>query len=161
MRLSNKEIVATLALMTLFSSVIGRAGSSASTTAQALATVIASINISRTQDLNFGQAAPGDGAKTVGSADTINSAAFSVTGEASKVYTITLPSSTVTMTTSGGSTADRQIDITTFTSNPSSTGTLASNGTQTLYVGATRAAVRNTQETGSYSGTFTVTVAYQ
>jgi len=142
--------------------VIAWGSSSSSTTADAVATVIASISITKTQNLNFGTAAPGDNAKAVLATDATNAAAFTVSGQANKSYSITLPSTAITMTTSGSAPiADRSIDVSNFTSNPSGSGTLDGTGNQTLRVGATRDVIRATQQAGDYSGTFTVTVAYQ
>lgn len=137
------------------------ASSTASTTANAVATVIASISIAKNQDLNFGNAAPGDNAKAVPGTDTTNAAAFNVTGQANTAYNITIPAGTVAMTTAGAAAViDRTINVTTFASNPNASGTLDNTGAQLLYVGASRAAIRATQQAGSYTGTFTVTVTY-
>jgi hypothetical protein len=124
------------------------------------ATVIAALSISTNSHLNFGQATAGDAAKTIAAGDTA-SASFTVSGEANKTYTIVLPTNgSVTMTTGGGGTASKMIAVTSFTSSPSTTGSLGAGGTQTLRVGATRAALPASQASGSYSGSFTVTVLY-
>jgi len=108
----------------------------------------------------FGQAAPSDVAKTVPSNSGTDRASFTVSGAASTAYTITLPASNIDMITGAGATADEKISVGTWTSTPSATGALDGTGNQTLYVGATRAAISATQVAGSYSGSFTVTVAY-
>lgn len=145
----------------------------ANTTADANATIIAAIGISRTAHMNFGSvvaggtlgtvvlsagASPtrtGTGGTTLGSATSVSSAIFAVTGEPSNTYAITLPSSPVTINDGGAN--DMTVD--TFTSSPSGTGTLDGSGAQTLYVGATLHVAAN-QPTGVYTGTFTVTVTY-
>jgi hypothetical protein len=82
-----------------------------------------------------------------------SAATFTVAGLASAGYSITLPASTTL--TSGGN----NMTVNTFTSNPSGTGTLSGGGTQTLSVGGTLQ-VGASQPTGTYSGSFNVTVTY-
>jgi hypothetical protein len=88
-------------------------------------------------------------------------ASFSIGGAPNAAFSITIPSGTITMTTGGGATLDQQISVSNFTSSPSGSGTLNAAGAATVNVGATRAAIRGTQASGTYTGTFTVTVAYQ
>src|SRR5688572_26952809 len=97
----------------LLFSATGRGSSTANTTANATATILTSIGISKVQDLAFGEAAPGDVSKAVNPAtDTTNSASFTVTGEASHAFNISLPSDgSVTMITDDGATADEQIAV--------------------------------------------------
>ena len=146
--------------------------STATTSANAGATVVAAISISSTADLDFGAVVAGGtlgtvvqtaasspgrsstGGTKLGNATTVSPATFSVTGEPSATYAITLPSSPVTI--SAGS-DDMTID--TFTSSPSGTGTLSGGGAQTVYVGGTLHVAAN-QPAGIYTGTFNVTVAY-
>lgn len=135
----------------------------ASTTANALQVVITSISITKVSDLDFGSAAQGDAAKTVapGAAENAENASFTVAGEPSTAYTITLPADgAVKMVTAGGGAANKEINVTSFASSPSGTGTIGAGGTQTLFVGATRDALLAGQTTGSYSGAFTVAVVY-
>jgi hypothetical protein len=139
------------------------AASSANTTANATATVIASIGIVKVSDLAFGTAAPGDATATVlpGTIENASNASFTVSGQASTAYTITLPSS-VTMTTGVGG-ANRTILVNAFASFPTAgagTGLIGGGGTQLLLVGATRAAIGASQVAGAYSAAFTVTVNY-
>jgi len=141
----------------------------ASDTGTATATVMTPISISADTALDFGAFAPStggtvtiatDGARSSSgvvpsSTDTGNNGVFTVTGQASATYAITLPSDgTVTITSGGNS-----MDVDTFTSNPSGTGTLSGGGSQTLNVGATLT-VGSGQAAGSYSGTFDVSVEY-
>ncbi len=92
---------------------------------------------------------------TLGALHAVSAAAFTVTGGANATYAITLPTS-ITLTGPAGSTA---MTVDTFTSNPGSTGTLSSGGTQVLTVGASLDVGAN-QADGDYNGTFTVTVTY-
>jgi len=76
---------------------------------------------------------------------TVTAAEFIVSGEASYTYAITLPS-TATLADGKGNT----MAVSTFTSYPSSTGTLDSKGNETLKVGATLGVAAG-QAAGSYS----------
>lgn len=142
-------------------------------TATATATIITPISISKNSDMSFGNLAVQSGTggtvvlapagtrtSTSGvtlptAAGTVSAATFTVTGSGSSTYAITLPT-TVTLTHSGGV---QTMSAGTFTSNPSSTGTLSS-GTQNIAVGATLT-VGAAQLAGTYtSGNFNVTVNY-
>lgn len=141
---------------------VARSASTASTTANATATVIASIGITKVSDLVFGSGAPGDAALVVpaGTAENASNASFNVTGQANTAYTITLPTSVTMITGTGGT--NRTIVVNTFTSTPAAgaNGLLSAGGAQTLFVGATRAALGASQIAGAYTAAFTVTVAY-
>lgn len=102
------------------------------------------------------------GAVGVGSGqNAFGAASFTVGGEGALTYAITLPSTTDI--TTGTGLAAETMAVSSFVSNPSGTGTLSGTagtaGTQTLLVGATITTVAS-QVAGIYSGTFTVTVAY-
>ena len=144
----------------------------ATASANAGARIVAAIGITRTADLNFGSviasatasgtvvqtavASPvrtGTGV-TLGSAAAVSPATFSVTGEGSTTYAITLPGSPVTLAN-----GVNEMTISAFTSSPSGTGTLSAGGAQTLYVGGTLH-VAQSQVSGVYTGTFDVTVTY-
>ena len=134
----------------------------ASTTGNAIQQVIAALSITNVSDLDFGSAAPGDALKVVapGAAENAENGSFTVTGQPSTAYTITLPADgTVTMITGGGG-ANETIAVSSFSSFPSGTGMLNGSGTQTLLVGATRAALGASQVAGSYTASYTVTVVY-
>lgn len=134
----------------------------ASDTAQALVEVEAAISITQVQDLDFGTVVQGDAAGTVAPGDA-TAAQFDVTGQPNASYSITLPADgTVQMVTDTGDTADKQIDVDTFVSDPAegANGLLDGSGAQQLNVGATHAAISATQVAGSYSDTFTVDVVY-
>jgi hypothetical protein len=148
----------------------------ASATANATATIITPIGISKTIDMNFGTVAVSatiagtvilatDGSRTTGGAGGVTlpsfddgsptAAEFAVTGEGTYTYAITLPAS---ITLDDG--ASHSMTVDTFTSNPSGTGALTA-GAQTLLVGATLN-VSAGQAAGTYSNTtdLTVTVNY-
>ncbi len=162
--------VATLTLACLATTVRGQETASATATA----TIVTPISIVKDVDMDFGNVAvqsttagtvvlspAGNRTATGGvtlptAAGTVTAASFTVSGTASYTYTITLPSTPLTIT-SGANT----MTVTTFTSDPTPTGTLAVGGTQTLNVGATLN-VSAAQPAGTYvSATpFDVTVNY-
>ena len=148
-------------------------------TGTANATVVRPITISASSPhLRFGSfstsaagqtvAIATNGARTVTGAlgvgttqNAFGAASFTVGGEGALTYAITLP--TTTDITTGTGLAAETMAVSGFVSNPSGTGTLSGSagaaGTQTLLVGATITTVAS-QVAGVYSGTFTVTVAY-
>ncbi|MBK7031664.1 MAG: DUF4402 domain-containing protein [Bacteroidales bacterium] len=141
-------------------------------TASTTATIITPIAITKDVDMNFGNIAvsptlggtvvlPTAGAHTHRwlpsqlSNGTVTPASFTVTGEGNSTYSITLPSSAITLTGPSGT-----MTVGTFVSTPSNTGAL-SGGTQEIKVGATLN-VSASQAAGTYtnaSGLF-VTVNY-
>ena len=85
---------------------------------------------------------------------------FDVTGEPLSVYSVTLPSATLTLTHNNSETLDGTttvLTVDTFTSN--STEKLSASGKESFQVGATLNVAAN-QAGGVYTGTFDVTVAY-
>ena len=147
-----------------------------SATANASATIVTPISISKTLDMNFGnvavQTATGGtvvmtpaavrsatgGVTLPTTAGTVTAATFTVSGQATYTYSITLPSTDLTITSGSNTMA-----VNLFTSNPAATGsgTLSAGGTQTLTVGATLN-VAAAQPAGLYTSAtpFTVTVNY-
>ena len=125
--------------------------------------VIAALAITNTSDLDFGKAAPGDGAMTIipDTIETSSNGSFAVTGQPDYAYTISIPQTPVQLVTGGGG-ANEVINVDSFTSYPlpGPNGLLDGAGAQNLFVGATRAALLPTQAPGAYVGTYTVTVVY-
>lgn len=134
----------------------------------------AAITIVNTQALAFGSFSAGSGGGVTVSPGGMRSAGggvvllssgagtaaqFSVTGDPSVTYSITLPANGGVSLTSGAN----SMALNNFTSTPSastpSTGLLSAGGSQTLSVGATLS-VGSNQASGSYSGSFDVTVNY-
>ena len=158
-----------LALIGLTLGSYALAQNTATATANATARIITPISISKTADLNFGEvvasgalgtvvlspagARSTTGGASLGSGASVTAAAFTVSGQASATYAITLPASSTV--TSGANT----MTVNAFTSNPSGTGALSGGGSQNLTVGATLN-VAASQATGTDTGTFPVTVTY-
>ena len=129
--------------------ITGTAFTQVTASATATATILTPIAISKTVDMNFGNLAvnntPGTIVLTPASArtatggvtflpsqpGTITAASFTVTGLAGATYSITLPA-TPTVISNGGN----NMNVDTWTSTPTPTGTLTG-GTETLNVGAT------------------------
>lgn len=151
----------------------------ATATATATATIVEPITISKQVDMNFGILAKGAGGTLVLSpaggrvasgvvlqtGGTVTAASFTVGGQGTYTYGVTLPSSDYTITNTTGSGAETMI-VNAFTSNPSGTagvlsGVISGTGTQTLLVGATLN-VGASQVSGVYtnSSPFSVTVNY-
>lgn len=128
------------------------------------------IAISNTGALAFGKFVAGSGGTVAVSANGVRSASggvmlvpsgagaaaqFAVSGDPNRTYSISLPADGTVALASG----TNSMAVNTFTSSPSLTGTLSAGGTQTVSVGATLS-VGSNQATGSYSGSFDVTVNY-
>lgn len=122
----------------------------------------AAIKVFWVSDLDFGTSAPGDSAKIVspGTLESATNGSFRVTGDASRAFSIVLPT-TVTMLTGAGG-ANRTIVVNSFVSYPAAgaNGLIDGTGVAFVYVGATRAALLVTQIAGSYSGSYSITVVY-
>ncbi|MEM1035713.1 MAG: DUF4402 domain-containing protein [Pseudomonadota bacterium] len=132
------------------------------------ARIVAPLQVANATALYFGTVVPSittadtvivsaTGAKTCGAELTClttdhTAAAFNVTGEDARTYTISLPSS---VQISNGS---QNMDVDNFTGSKAS-GTLTS-GADSFTVGGTLDVGAN-QAAGEYTGTFTVTVEYQ
>jgi len=131
-------------------------------TTTATATIVGPLNLTKNVDLAFGKIAPGTGGSVTVATNgnrtttgpllmggTVTAASFTVTGDAA-AYSITF--STGNTIVNGGNT----MAVGTFTEN--AVKTLAT-GTENFQVGATLT-VGAAQAVGPYTGTFTVTVAY-
>lgn len=132
-------------------------------TATTTAVIITPITIEKIDDLSFGNIAAGaqEGTVTVATGSTrsktgdvtlpsaipgtITAAKFTVSGQANATYSITVPSAF--NVTSPGNAA---MQVSTFVTNPSTTGTLSETGSQDLFVGATIAVAAN-QAAGTYT----------
>ena len=144
----------------------------ATATAAASATIITPISIAKNVDMAFGNVAVSAttggtvilapaGTRTTGGAGgvtlpattgTVAGADFTVTGQASYTYAITLPS-TATLTDG----ATHTMIVNAFTSFPATTGVLSGGGTQDLKVGATLN-VSAAQTAGTYTNATAVPV---
>ena len=126
--------------------------------------------ITPVQGLAFGKFVAGTGGTVTLSASGIRSASagvalvpsgagatgqFSVTGDPSRTYALSLPANGIVLMTSGAS----SMAVNNFTGSPALSGQLSIGGTQSVSVGATLS-VGSHQPHGSYSGTFDVTVNY-
>lgn len=138
------------------------AQTSANATASASANIIQPIAITKDADMNFGSLIPGasagtlalatDGTLTPTGVTVVTSAhaaaSFTATGQSGVAYTITLPSSAVTITRVSGS---ETMTIDNFVSDPAAgTATFDGSGTQIINVGATLN-VGASQVAGSYT----------
>lgn len=150
------------------------ANAQSSATASASATIVTPITITKTVDMNFGNAAvqastggtvvlapastrtATSGVTLPAVTGTVAAASFDIAGQANYTYAITLPTS-ISINDGGTNT----MTVNSFISSPSATGQLSATGTQTLTVGATLN-VGAGQAAGTYtSGSpFTVTVNY-
>jgi hypothetical protein len=154
---------------------INKASAQSSATAPASATIVTPITITKTVDMEFGNAAvqastggtvvldpastrtATSGVTLPAVTGTVSAASFDIAGTANYTYAITLPT---TLTINDGGT--NNMTVNTFTSNPSTTGTLSASGTDVLTVGATLN-VGAGQAAGTYTSggsPFTVTVNY-
>jgi len=143
---------------------------SANGTGTANARIITAISITPGTALNFGDVVPSGaigtvvvtpaavrssaGGASLGSATAVAAGAFTVNGQGSATYAITLQAAAATVT-SGANT----MTVDTFTSTHGPTGALGVGGSQALAVGATLHVGVN-QAAGTYTGTYQVTVAY-
>jgi len=157
--------------------IFAQGGNTANDSGTTTASVIASLNMTAVEDLEFGEGIQGDAAVTITPVNGdkfgvgATGASFSLTGEPGRNYSVTLPADgTVTMTTGAGG-ANETIAVDSFTDlGESSCGGAifqicvkdgrAVGGVDSFAVGATRAALGAAQAPGSYSGTFTVSVIY-
>ena len=145
--------------------------SSATRTANAGANILKPIAITKTRDLDFGDIISQTAAFTVtvstaGVRSASNATAilgavgeqaiFSVTGQESQSFKVTLPADGVVSIESG----ENSMNITDFDHNLGETPALDGTGNATLNVGAVLN-VGVTQAAGVYTGTFDVTVAYE
>ncbi|MFC5344414.1 DUF4402 domain-containing protein [Brevundimonas staleyi] len=173
----NKLIAAAAALAAVAVAAPAMAQSSASTTGTGSITIIRPLTITKNADLKFGTVVrPGTGSGTavvsaagvrsvtggvvgLASGDTPQASQFTVAGEGGQSISVTIPA---TFTMANGS------DTLTVTTNNNLTGSAGSQtlsnalgaaGTLVFNVGGT-VPVASTTTTGAYTGTFTVSAAY-
>jgi len=143
----------------------------ADATGTASATVINPITVSEARALAFGSVtasvttagtvaltAVDEAVKTdttVSSTGTQQSGKFTVLGGDSNSYTITVPATASLASTSSNDAADMTVTLT----QSKTSGSLVA-GTDAFFVGGSLAVAAN-QNSGAYTGTYTVTVAYQ
>lgn len=133
-----------------------------STAAMATQTIVQRLQIKKISDLNFGEASPGDGPKTIlaGGVETRENASFEVQGEPLRAFQVILPAPNSVKMINGPGGANREIVIQDFNSTPAGGGLLDQAGKTTVFVGATRQAIPANQKVGDYAGQFYVTVVY-
>lgn len=160
-------------LFTLAIAILGFTSISFAQTVNATGSVrlLTPISITKDVDLRFGSVLTGNAAGTViightsetdrnlgtytdiATGDPFGAAQFTVNGTPSQKFSITLPASA---SLTGPGTA---LVVDTFTSNHPQDGTLNETGSKIVLVGA-KLTVPANQTGGTYSGTFSVTVAY-
>lgn len=133
-----------------------------STAANANQKIVHRLKIKKVSDLDFGEASPGDGPKTVlpDTIETRENASFEIEGEPLRNFQIILPARNSVRMVNGIGGANREILIQEFSSNPSGVGMLNQTGKIMVFVGATRQAISSSQKVGDYTGQFFVTVVY-
>lgn len=136
----------------------------ASETAQIEQQVINCLKIDKVSDMFFPVAVAGDAEYTIvpTNSDTAENASFIVSGEPNQTFRVILPSDgKVKLRRRGLGGLFHSIPVDRFTSNlHGNRGVLSRDGTQSLYVGATRGALATDQKAGLYRGSFSVTVVY-
>jgi len=170
-----KKVITLFATVVMIASFSNTVLAQATDNASASARIVTPIAIAKDVDMDFGtvavQTATGgtvvlltNGTRTVGAgggvtlpaaSETVTAASFTVSGNGSSTYSISLP---VSIFISDG--AAHRMTVDAFTSFPLTTGTLSAGGSQTLYVGATLN-VKAGQVSGTYTNSaFPVTVNY-
>jgi hypothetical protein len=161
-----------LTFVMLAFAVCGFAQISATTTANATATIITPLAIAKVTDMDFGTFTNGNGSGSfilnplpvatrtgvvgvVLFGGTVSAASFTVTGEGASAFSITLPAAALSL----ASGANDPLTISAWTSSPSLSGNLTA-GTANILVGATLT-TGAASGAGVYAGpTFDVTVNY-
>ena len=158
MKMSMRLLVSILTMA--ISSSAFAAGNSDSKSLPVKAKVIAALHLTKTADLDFGDGYVGDAAFVVNPGDT-GSAGFSVTGEKSKVFSVSFSAESVTLLRAGGTAgnAPDEVSVGTFTHDAGGSPALDGSGAKDFSVGATRADLIG-KTPGDYAGSVTVTIAY-
>lgn len=148
----------------------GSAQAATTATGNATAEVLSSLTVTSTADLLFGQIAANTGGTvtvnadaTVGSSGTLiatgsrSPAAFNVAGSPNAMVLVSLPTTPVNLTRSGGT---ETMSLGGFNTNPGGAFQLDGTGNGLFHVGGTLN-VGNAQVAGAYAGSFQVSVEYQ
>lgn len=166
-------------IVALMTAVLPHIASAQSASADAKAEIVAGLQIANDQALDFGRikaSTTADGTCTIATdgertstevlaltSSTGAAAAFTVSGAKDATYAITIPTADITLTNSAD--PSKTMTVSTFTAKATSTGIAAdgkldaTTGEDVIKVGATLN-IKTAQETGSYTGTFEVSVAY-
>ncbi|MEI7788319.1 MAG: DUF4402 domain-containing protein [Chlorobiaceae bacterium] len=173
--MKNKIIALSCTVAMLVFGSEANAATSNTASANASATILTPIALTNTTPLAFGTIVPSTSAGTVtvatnGTRSGANvvlistastngtassAAAFDITGENSKIYSVTLPADNTVNITSGN---DRMV-VNSFTSDVATGGNKLTGGKDNFHVGGTLL-VGASQAAGTYSGTFSVTAQY-
>lgn len=159
---SHKSFLKAIAVFTLFSNDALGGIDTDRATAFSTQRVVHKIQISKVSDLNFGEASPGEGAKTVppGRQENAENASFRILGEPNRSFFILLPPPNTVVMRLGSGGHRREIRVQNFQSFPSKMASLNSKGESMVYVGATRDSLPSNQKSGDYVGSFVLTVVY-
>ncbi|MCX6335485.1 MAG: DUF4402 domain-containing protein [Bacteroidia bacterium] len=159
--------ILTVAVVMIAYSVSASAQGSATTSGNAAARIIAPITLTVGTTLDFGTiyntggtviistAGVRSGTAAVKATPVPTAGTFTVAGEPTLTYAITLPADGVVTIASGVNT----MPINSFVSNPATTSTIPGGGSETLSIGATLTVAAG-QASGNYTGTYSVTVQY-
>ena len=170
-----KAVLAIVAIVSVTGAAPAFAQATASQSTTGSATIIRPITLSKTSDIAFGKVVrPSTGTSTVAIdaasgtrsisggdgvllSSTATRAAYSVGGEGGQSFSISVPSS-FSMAHGGGGSAI-SVALTGTATSGTLSGSLGADGSSSFGVGGSFD-VSSTTATGSYSGTFTVTVQY-
>jgi len=171
-----KKVVVIIAAIVLFAGSTKVMAQATENTAAA-AKIVTPISITETSSLHFGTMAilagtPGTcvlstqgvrtqtgGVNLSVQAPTASNAAYNVSGAVNTTYSITLPASITVTSGPANMTINALLARTASAGSDGLTGTLSAGGTDSFTVGGTLN-VSQGQATGTYTGTFDVTVAY-
>ena len=171
-----KKVVVIIAAIVLFAGSTKVMAQATENTAAA-AKIVTPISITETSSLHFGTMAilagtPGTcvlstqgvrtqtgGVNLSVQAPTASNAAYNVSGAVNTTYSITLPASITVTSGPSSMTINALLARTASAGSDGLTGTLSAGGTDSFTVGGTLN-VSQGQATGTYTGTFDVTVAY-
>lgn len=171
--------LAAAALVLSVAAIPAQAQQTASDTASSAATIIRPITVTKNEDLNFGTLVRAEGTVTVSNAGTrsatgsieqlsagtgtrkVSNAQFTIDGEGGQAITVTVPATfTLTnQTTSGELTVTTSNDMSGAADAQALSNALGADGSKVVKVGGSFPLTTSTS-TGNYTGSFTVTAAY-